>query len=133
MYIDNSGRAYYSSDGGQRHSRASFLILMQIRYEDKPISPEEARPRGIVRKVALRQLGHWMMGTARIHGHSITVSGVYGGDGLLCRVPRDVFLKGVPLPDDLYEAWKNGGGHNSAGSEAPAMREWALRTLVPKR
>jgi hypothetical protein len=29
------------------------------------------------------------------------------------------------LPDELYRAWANGDGWNSAGSEAEAMIEWA--------
>ena len=27
-------------------------------------------------------------------------------------------------------AWNSGGGWNSAGSEAPAMREWAKQNLI---
>ena len=69
--------------------------------------------------------GHWMMGKARVLGHSLTVSGSYGNDGLVMTVPWKVYQAGVPVPADLMEAWSKGGGHNSAGSEADAMREWA--------
>lgn len=133
MYVDRSGHGYYRGTE-QCHTRARFLILMEVDSRDSsPPGPDEKRMRAIVRKVAMRQCGHFMMGVARIKGHSITLSGSYGGDGLPCRVPREVFLQGTPVPDDLYEAWNKGGGHNCAGSEAPAMREWALRVLVPKK
>ena len=118
MYIERNG-SYYTN-GGQHARRARFLLLMQSKQE--PNAPM----RGIVRKVALQQFGHFMMGTARIKGHSITVSGSYGGDGLPVRVPHECFLLGTEVPPDLFDAWNYGGGWNSAGSEAPAMRKWAL-------
>lgn len=91
--------------------------------------------RCIIRKVALEQLGHWMMGYARAFGHTITISGDYGSDGLPKNVDREVWNKAIPLPDELYDAWNDGGGWNSCGSEAPLMRQWALENfeaLAPK-
>jgi hypothetical protein len=85
--------------------------------------------RAIVRRVSMHQCGHWMMGTARAKGQSITVSGSYGGDGLPCSVPDSVYELGLELPADLHAAWNTGGGWNGAGSEAPAMRAWALAHL----
>ena len=117
MYVNGTTGYYRGTEQCSR--RAPFLILMQLEGDHKsPI-------RGIVRKVALRQFGHWMMGTARIKGHSITMSGAYGGDGLTVDVPLEVYAMGVPLPQGLCDAWNTGGGWNSAGSEAPAMRAWA--------
>ena len=81
--------------------------------------------RAVVRIVALRQLGHWMMGRVNIGGTWHSVSGSYGGDGLPMTVPDDVFLRGVPVPSDLYDAWAKGDGWNAAGNEASAMRAWA--------
>lgn len=85
-----------------------------------------------VRHVSLRQLGHFMMGTARIAGQSVTLSGSYGSDGL----PMDYESlslaargKVVRLPAELQEKFWQGGGHNSAGNEASAMREWANATF----
>jgi hypothetical protein len=74
-----------------------------------------------------------MMGNARVHGHRLTLSGSYGSDGLPDTVPAEVYARGVELPDELYNAWNNGGGWNGAGSEAPAMREWALEHLAELR
>ena len=92
--------------------------------------------RAVVRDVALRQLGHWMTGQVRISGHPVSLSGAYGADGLTREVPRAVFELGVPLPPELYEAWSKGGGHNSAGSAAPDMAQWArdnLKALSPQK
>ena len=129
MYIEKTSE-YYDASGQQGTRRANFLILMQPGYNHK------APIRAIVRKVAMRQFGHFMMGIARIKGHSITLSGSYGADGLTCNVPQDVYDQGIVLPDDLVQAWNKGGGWNSAGSEAPMMRKWArenLSILTPKR
>jgi len=128
MYIDHTGYGYCTSSGEQRHSRAPFLMLVMPESDNGSCNPSNVR--GIVRKVALRQLGHWMMGKARVNGHTLSVSGAYGADGLIMDVPDDVFALGTPIPADLFEAWSKGGGHNSCGSEAEAMRRWAL-TISP--
>ena len=120
MYIDGTDTFYVSDEQCAR--KAKFLILMSLRGEDCNVI------RGIVRKVALRQMGQWMMGRIRIGRESYSLSGAYGNDGLIVDVAADAFEKGTPLPPELFEAWSHGGGWNSCGSEAPAMREWA-RTL----
>ena len=78
----------------------------------------------------MHQCGHFMMGSARAFGHKITLSGSYGGDGLPVSVPQAVYDKAVLVPQELIDAWNKGGGWNSAGSEAPAMAEWAVRTFL---
>jgi hypothetical protein len=122
MYIEKTTTYYKGSD--QKTQRARFLILVQpdckIGSEPKP------EIRAIVRKVALSQCGHWMIGKARAFGHTIMVSGAYGSDGLPMTVPNGVYQRAIPVPANLLEAWNNGGGWNGAGSEAQAMREWAL-------
>lgn len=123
MYIEKT-RGYYTSDGQQNIERANFLILMT------PKTDHKAPVRAIVRKVAMSQFGHFMMGTARIKGHSLALSGSYGADGLILSVPQEVYSLGVILPNYLYNAWNNGGGWNSAGSEASAMRAWANANLL---
>lgn len=130
MYIEPTIGGYDSS-GEQVTRRARFLILVQREGDSGG-----GEIRALVRSVALRQCGHWMMGRARAFGHSITISGAYGGDGLPRDVPDAVFQRATPLPADLRDAWNKGGGWNGAGSEAPAMRQWALdniETLAPKR
>ena len=77
-------------------------------------------------------MGHWMIGSVRIKGQSVTVSGSYGNDGspmdyenLLTSARAEL----VELPTELANTFWAGGGHNSAGNEADAMREWALATF----
>lgn len=88
--------------------------------------------RAIVRYVRMRQMGHWMMGSARIGTERITLSGSYGSDGLPTSVSDSAYESGVELPQYLYDAWNKGGGWNSAGSEAGMMREWALSRFPRK-
>jgi hypothetical protein len=117
-------RAGYDRDG-QQVSSGRFLALMQPDTPDGLGQPL----RGIVRFAALTQLGHFMMGRIRVKGHSLTVSGAYGSDGLPMTVPPEVYDAGVELPAELYDLWAKGGGWNSAGSEGPALRKWALETF----
>lgn len=119
MYIEKTERYWIGTE--QAIKRARFLIIMHSK--DRPLGPNNFN--GIVRKVALRQLGHWMMGFARIGKEKITVSGSYGGDGLSITVDENTFQKGKPIPLELYNKWNNGGGWNSAGNEARAMVKWA--------
>jgi len=129
MYIDDSGGRYYTSDGEQHCRQAPFLILCQPEgYEHR-----NAPIRALVRKVAMHQCGHWMMGSARAFGHKITLSGSYGGDGLPTDVPMEVYERATPVPQELIDAWNKGEGWNSAGREAPAMAEWARRTFLEEK
>lgn len=124
MYLKNDGASGYDRHGQQVRQRGLFLLFVQ------PKNDASSPIKCVVRKVAMKQFGHWMMGKARIHGHSVTVSGAYGGDGLPCNVPQEVYDKlTVVLPPDLYEAWNKGEGWNSAGKEAPSVRQWALANL----
>lgn len=138
MFIETTTGGYYDSSGEQHVRRALFLILVQRDYfkdaDGNYLSPSD-RPdgytdiRAIVRKVALHQFGHWMMGSARVKGERISISGAYGSDGNTCTVSEKVFQEAVPLPAELYDAWNKGEGWNSAGSEAPLMRTWATENL----
>lgn len=123
MYLKPTTSGY--SAGGQTAGRQFFLILIQ--EKDKPCSQENTR--AIVRKVALRQCGHFMMGIARVKGERLTISGSYGSDGLPITVSANVFKEGIQLPAELYEAWSKGGGWNGIGSEGTAVRAWALANL----
>jgi hypothetical protein len=89
--------------------------------------------RAIVRYVRMKQFGHFMMGSAVVGKHRLILSGSYGSDGLPYTVKDDeVYEAGVELPQELFDKWNNGGGWNGAGSEAPAMRAWALDIFYPK-
>jgi hypothetical protein len=121
VYIEPTRTGYDGTEQVAR--RARFLILVQ------PESNGPLKLRAFVRKVALRQCGHFMMGRARIFGRTYVISGAYGSDGLPLTVPDEVYNHAVPVPAELQEAWNQGGGWNSAGSEAPAIRAWALETF----
>lgn len=119
MYIRGAHR-YYNSDGQQACRRGAFLILLQQDCDKQMYA--------VVRKVVLKQLGHFMMGFARIEGKTYSMSGCYGNDGLpvtIGKIPKDA----KKVPQELVEAWNKGGGWNSCGSEAPAMAEWAKGTF----
>ena len=129
MYLKNDGQSGYRG-GNQVRTRGLFLMFIQPPGSEGCSAPIKC----VVRKVALQQLGHWMMGRANIRGQWFTVSGSYGGDGLPMDVPQAVYDSlTVTLPDDLYQAWNKGGGHNSCGSEATAVRLWALAHLAELR
>lgn len=133
MYLQPP-QGYCNASGEQFARRGLFLILVQRDpYEgtqgklDPPCRPWPIR--AIVRKVALHQCGHFMMGSARAFGERIPISGAYGSDGLPRTVSQRVYERAVPVPAELIEAWNKGGGWNSSGSEGPSMREWALANL----
>lgn len=130
MFITNKRSGYDRL--GEQVASGLFLVLMTCSEAAGTLDAGRLKIRGIVRHVSYHQLGQFMMGRVRIAGHSITLSGAYGGDGLTRDVPEAVFMKGTPLPDELYDAWKNGGGWNSSGSEGPAMHAWALDLVKAK-
>ena len=123
MYIEKT-ETYYK-DGEQHTRRGLFLLLVQSK--DRELGPDNFR--AIVRKVALSQCGHWMMGRARVKGHTLIVSGSYGSDGMPMTVTEDVYQAAMPVPVDLYDAWCKGSGWNGAGSEASAFQAWACENL----
>ena len=98
MYLTNEGHTYYHGTE-QRHTKAPFLLLIQDK--NRNVGPNNFR--AIVRKVALRQFGHFMMGIARIKNQSIIVSGTYGNDGLPVNVGKEIYDMGVDVPKDLYD------------------------------
>ena len=124
MFIKTTSAGYDRHD--QQYATGLFLVLVQPDSQDGHKSPLRA----LARVTRLGQFGQFMMGTCRAFNHQITLSGAYGNDGLPCTVPQDVYNKATPVPPHLVEAWNKGGGWNSAGSEATAMREWALQALT---
>jgi hypothetical protein len=122
MYL-TKGHGYYR--GTEQHTmRGRFLLLLHL----KDGKCDADNTFAVVRKVALHQLGHFMMGRANLCGKWVTISGAYGNDGLpmdVKELPKDA----VKLPRRLYDLWAKGGGHNSVGSEAQEMRKWALEGM----
>lgn len=111
-----------------------FLIVVQ--------DPNGSRElRAYSRRVKLSQCGHWMMGRTKLCGREVVLSGAYGSDGLpddirqyfvdnnpvdfTAEEKKAVWATLLPLPKDLLEEFWAGGGHNTSGKEAPAMRKWA--------
>lgn len=125
----NPSQTGYTRDGSQR-AGGPFLILFsgEERYPD-PENPARTLPvvRACVRSVRLSQLGHFMMGSAQLGKYRVTLSGTYGDDGLTRDAAKypGLWETLLELPRELTTKLWNGGGHNSAGSEAPAMRAWA--------
>lgn len=128
MFIRSDYSGY--NDRGEQISGGLFLILM-TKKEDMALG--HGSMRAIVRHTKLRQFGHFMMGRARIGNERVTLSGSYGSDGLPMSVSDEVWNMGIPVPDDLYDAWNNGGGWNSSGAEGPDLRRWALENLSALR
>jgi len=143
-----NGTSGYGRDGDQK-ARGRFLML----FCEKP----GGEIRALVRHVNMSQCGHFMMGRITIKdadaraenepepeykpsywmrrvfdGHyKLTLSGTYGQDGLTLDAERypGLWQRLHPMPADLQEVFWKGGGHNSAGSEGPAVAEWAKTNM----
>jgi hypothetical protein len=116
--------------GGDQYATGDFLIIFEkpaASIHERPLRPEL---RALVRRVRLRQTGHFMMGSAQIAGkHTVALSGAYGGDGLPCDLKDDqghLWERLHPLPPELQDAFWGGGGHNTVGREWPKLWRWAL-------
>lgn len=85
-----------------------------------------------VRSCALSQMGHWMMGTIRIGGKSLTVSGPIGSDGLpmdLQDVPAKSRQDLIDVPEEIATVYWSDTGHNGIGSAGPTLLSWARATF----
>lgn len=92
--------------------------------------------RGIVLgSLKLAACGHSMMGskTKKLPNgaeFNFQASGSYGGDGLPCDATPELWPYLHDLPIELQDTfWRGEGGHNTAGSEGPAVKEWARANL----
>lgn len=126
MYLQPTSTYYV---GTEMHIRRNlFLILCQPPGSMRGFN-QMTQTRAIVRKVAMSQCGHFMMGYAYAFGHKLILSGSYGSDGLPKTVPQEVYDRAFPVPEWLMELWAKGGGHNGAGSEKWRMADWAMSNL----
>lgn len=100
--------------------------------EPAPEKYPNGRPKlwALIRSCSLHQCGHFMMGTIRVGGVSITVSGSIGHDGLpldLQAVPADYRDRLIEVPEDVATAyWTDDTGHNDVGAVRPTLQSWAL-------
>lgn len=88
-----------------------------------------------VRSCALSQCGHFMMGTIRIGGKSITVSGAIGSDGLpldLQTVPTAYRDRLIEVPEAIAAIYWKDDGWNTIGSAGMTLRDWALTLPVTR-
>ena len=117
------GYSYYSGTE-QRHSRAPFIILLA---RDKEL-------RLLVRKVAMRQVGHFMMGKANIDGRWIGVSGMFGNDGLPIdsdKVSDLAWESATPVPSELaFNYWHSSGYHRGDLSAEAAIHKWWMTAEI---
>src|SRR3990167_5177387 len=123
MFIKDS-KGGYTRDGSQWAS-GYFLCLCHPNDVRLTMPDYPAQTRAFVCYTRMSQVGPWMMAQVKVVGHELTLSGAYGQDGLIMDVPRALWERATPLPAELYDMWKTGGGWNSAGSEAESMRQWA--------
>lgn len=68
---------------------------------------------------------------AAAHG-ALVVTVVYrdSHDGLPLDAPAELWPLLHPVPEDIAEKyWASLGGHNSAGSEGPFLRDWAVANI----
>ncbi len=141
----NLTQSGYTRDGSH-FAQGPFLMVVQ----DHTDTTSRRRLRAVVRHVRMSQCGHFMMGQVTLGGIELTLSGTYGNDGLPIHLPnkhgiasddKDAALltsirllrQMVEVPAELCEAFWNGGGHNTGGSETPLLRKWAKENLAALR
>ena len=140
MFLKTSASGY--DRHGQQFSRGKFLILFahneftwaEQNGRDWSDFPAELKGKlyACVRHTSLHQLGHWMMGCARIADSSITLSGCYGSDGLPCdyeKLSEKARTKLIEVPAELATKFWKSEAHNDAGNEGPAIRGWAKKAF----
>lgn len=165
MFITTSRSGYLGND---QYASGYFLIVFSNDLAPKLPNGRKAL-RCLIRKVALRQFGHFMMSSVTLLGVRFSLSGCYGADGLtvdvatrqkerpdpplpegghktveehkaywdeVASIPWVTVEKAPglwdrlhPMPDELVEKFWSGGGHNSSGSEGPAVHKWAKENL----
>lgn len=144
----NRSKSGYDSDG-QQVAVGDYLVA----FEYHPLHPPAhgqfevegekfLRIYACVRPVTLKQLGHWMMGSVKIAGIEITLSGEFGNDGLpkcladFSDADQDRLLDNLAeMPTDIAHQYWNSSGHNCVGPTADVIRNWAISTpaLWPPR
>ncbi len=134
MYIANQKSGYNKRDGDQ-WATGTFLVLCDNKDDPKTTEDGSWMRAFVLKNVRMWQSGAWMVAVVLVgdEQEEVILSGSYGSNGLSRSVSKDLFDKATPIPKELYDAWCKGEGWNSAGSEAPSMREWALSENGPVR
>jgi hypothetical protein len=116
----------YNRDGEQVAAGPYLMV-----FHKQEIGRLGGELRALVRYVRLRQCGHFMGGIVRVGPHpKVYVEGAYGSMGLPMDPPSEaVWEQALPFPKELEEAFWKGGGHNTCGNEAGAVRAWAQANL----
>ena len=150
-------RRSYDRFGSQRAAGPFLMLFSnRVIYPDcARIASGRYAVRALVRYCRMQQCGHFMMGSVvvasrlaqaanetvpiqdrtdrwwkvRDGAYRIGLSGPYGADGLTLEAADwpGLWDQLHPLPDELVEQFWQGGGHNSAGAEGPAVHEWAAQ------
>jgi hypothetical protein len=119
MYIEDTSTYYV---GTVEHIRkARYLILVRPIW-DPSIMARAPAPRALVRTIALRQVGHHMVGKARLWGYVIQVSGGFGLNGQPATVPDWLYDRAATIPPELLVKWNQGAGRKR-------LRAWARNTF----
>lgn len=132
MFLKSPTPGLLRTRGGIRHDGAQWChgyFLALVLLPDMKCTAENMR--AIVGYARFAQRGHFMNGYFYVGKHKMWMEGAYGANGLPRDVSEEVYALATPVPRDLFDLWNKGGGHNSAGSEAQAMADWALPDLLP--
>jgi len=85
-------------------------------------------------RVAMRQVGHFMLGRLRIGNQWLTVSGQCGSDSLPLNVEKVLpkyRSKLIGIPQDIADVYWAGDGHNQLNSlAAKTLRDYASSLLT---
>lgn len=98
MFLSKARAGYLGTE-----QYASGLFLMLFCNENAPkLANGRAPIRALVRKIALRQCGHFMMGRVTLRGVRFSLSGSYGHDGLPIEITEYKRI-GVPEKPETFE------------------------------
>lgn len=117
------------SRGGYRGTEqvASGHFLMVFQNENAPRLENKLRPlRALVRKVALHQCGHFMMGSVKLYGVRFSLSGTYGSDGLPMEITHSTRRNVPERPDEFTSP-----GEHQAYYAAVDKIPWERIELAP--
>ena len=137
MFIRVKSSGYNRQD--EQFCNGDFLIVAQD-HNDNALKPEL---RCLLRYAHLGEFGNFMMGRIVVGKARLVLSGCYGSDGLPFNLTgafeahgetrisleyaNALFSSFHPLPQELQDAFWNGGGWNDGGSEKELLRKWALK------